>query len=115
MNIDLEKKPIRQKKIAMDPKRYNALKKEEDKLLKINFIREAHYLVWLANPILVKKSNAKWRNYIDYSDLNKAYPKDSFPLSRIDQLIDAIVGHELLSFMDTYSGYNQIPIYDLNQ
>ena len=44
----------------------------------------------------------------DYTDLNKACPKDSFPLPRIDQLVDATAGHELLSFMDAYSGYNQI-------
>ena len=44
-------------------------------------------------------------------DLNKAFPKDNFPLPRIDQLVDATSGHELLSFMDAYSGYNQIPMY----
>ena len=45
---------------------------------------------------------------VDFTDLNKACLKDSFPLQRIDQLVDAIAGHEPLSFMDTYSGYNQI-------
>ena len=80
----------------MEPKRYNALKEKADKLLKINFIREAHYLVWLTKSVLVKKSNAKWRNYIHYSDINKAYPKDSFSLSRKDQLVDAIVGHSFV-------------------
>ena len=65
MNIDQEKKPIKQNKPAMDSERYNALKDEVDKLLKINFIKEAHYPVWLANPILVKKPNGKWRTCID--------------------------------------------------
>ena len=46
--------------------------------------------------------------YVDYKDLNKACLKDNFPLSRIDQLVDATAGHELLRFMDAYSGYNQI-------
>ena len=55
-----------------------------------------------------KKPNGKWRICIDYTDLNKACPKDSFPKPRIDQLVDATAGHELLSFMDAYSGYNQI-------
>ena len=59
---------------------------------------------------LVKKANIKWRIYIDYKDLNKAYPKESFPLSRIYQLLDATSSHKLLSFMDTFSGYNQIRI-----
>ncbi|VVA37341.1 PREDICTED: Transposon, partial [Prunus dulcis] len=54
------------------------------------------------------KSTGGWRMCQDYTDLNKACPKDSFPLPRIDQLVDATAGHELLSFMDAYSGYNQI-------
>ena len=52
---------------------------------------------------------------IDYTDLNKACPKDCFPLPRIDQLVDATAGHELLSFMDAYSGYNQIPLSEADQ
>jgi len=60
---------------------------------------------------LVKKKNGKWRVYIDFTDLNRACPKDSFLLLSIDQMIDAIAGHELLSFMDAYSGYNQIKMH----
>ena len=58
--------------------------------------------------VLVKKANDKWRLYIDFTDVNKACPKDSFPLPRIDLIVDATAGHELLSFMDAFSGYNQI-------
>lgn len=58
--------------------------------------------------MLVKKTNGKWRVCTDFTDLNKACPKDSFPLPRIDQLVDATTEHELLSFMDVYLGYNQI-------
>jgi len=54
------------------------------------------------------KENGKWRTCIDFTDLNKARPKDSFPLPRIDQLVDLTTGHKLLSFMDTFSGYNHI-------
>ena len=64
----------------------------------------------MANPVLVKKKNEKWRTSVDFTNLNKACPKDNFPLSRIDQLVDATVGHQLFSFMDAYSGYNQIPM-----
>lgn len=74
------------------------------------FIREAIYLKWISNPVLVKKPSNKWMVCIDFSDLNLAYPKDNFPLSRIDQLVDSAVGHELLCFIDAYSGYNQIPM-----
>ena len=58
--------------------------------------------------VLVKKANGKWRLCIDFTDINKACPKDSFPLLRIDLIVDATSGHELLSFMDAFSGYNQI-------
>ena len=57
---------------------------------------------------MVKKSNGKWRMCVDFTDLNKTYPKDSFPLPRIDQLADSTTGHKLLSFMDAFSGYNRI-------
>ena len=66
------------------------------------------YTEWLANAVFVKKPNGKWRLCIDFTDVNKACPKDSFPLPRIDLIVDATVGHELLSFMDAFSGYNQI-------
>ena len=66
------------------------------------------YLEWLANVVLVKKANGKWRLCIDFTDVDRVYPKDSFPLPWIDLIVDAIAGHELLSFMDAFSGYNQI-------
>ena len=59
---------------------------------------------------MVKKSNGKWRMCVDFTDLNNACLKDSFPLPRVDQLVDSIVDHELLTFMDAFSSYNQIRI-----
>ena len=56
------------------------------KLLSTGFIREVYYLEWLTNIVLVKKTNEKWRMCMDFMDLNKAYPKDSFPLPRIVSL-----------------------------
>ena len=64
---------------------------------------------------MVKKSNSKWRMCVDFTDLNKVYPEDSFPLSRIDQLVDLTAGHKLLSFMDAFSRYNQILIDEDDQ
>lgn len=58
--------------------------------------------------MLVKKASKKWHLCIHFTDLNKACPKDSYPLSRIDQLMDATSGHQLLSFKDAFSSYNQI-------
>ena len=81
---------------------------EVNKLLATNFIREVHYPKWLANVVMVKKANGKWRMYVGFTDLNQACLKDSFPLPRIDQLIDSTTGHKLLTFMDAFSGYNQI-------
>ena len=88
MNIDLQAKPMRQKQRALDVDRYKALQDEVDCLLKIGFIRESYYPDWLANPVLVLKPNGKWRMCINFSNLNKACPKDNFPLPWIDQLVD---------------------------
>ena len=64
---------------------------------------------------MVKKANGKWWMCVDFTDLNKACPKDSFPLPRIDQLVDSIAGHKLLTFMDAFSGYNQIVMNEADQ
>ena len=60
--------------------------------------------------MVVKKKNGKWKVYIDFTNLNKACSKDRFPLSKIDQLVNATAGYERMSFLDAYSGYNQIQI-----
>jgi len=66
---------------------------------------------WLANVVMVKKSNGKWHMCLDYTDLNKACLKDTYPMSNNDRLVDKTLGYELLSFLDAYSGYNQIRMY----
>ena len=60
--------------------------------------------------MVVKKKNGKWRVYVDFTDLNKAYQKDSFPMPQLDQLVDATVGHPWMSFLDAFQGYHQIPL-----
>ena len=74
-----------------------------------------YYPKWLANVVLVKKANGKWRMCVDFTDLNKACPKDSFPLPRIDQLVDSTTGHKLLTFMDAFLGYNHIKMAEEDQ
>ena len=76
-----------------------------DNLLRAGFIREVKYLEWLANVVMVPKKGDKWRICVDYTDLDEACPKDSFPLSLVDQIFDASARHEMLSFIDAFSGY----------
>ena len=91
-----------------EPKRL-AVGAEIDRLLKANFIREIKISTWLANSVLVpKKSTYIQRMCIDYTTLNKHCPKDNFSLPRIDQIIDSTTGCSRLSFLDAYSGYQQI-------
>ena len=85
-----------------------------DNLLEAGFIKEIKYLEWLTNVVVVPKKGEKWRVCVDYADLNEACPKDSFPLLGIDQIVDASVGHGMLSFLDTFSGYHQIPMHSPN-
>uniref|UniRef100_A0A2N9HHU0 Uncharacterized protein n=1 Tax=Fagus sylvatica TaxID=28930 RepID=A0A2N9HHU0_FAGSY len=110
-----EDMPVKQKRRVFAPERNNAIMEEVDKLLAANFIREVFYPDWLANVVMVKKSTGKWRMCVDFTDLNKACPKDSFPLPRIDQLVDSTAGHKLLTFMDAFSGYNQIVMDESDQ
>ena len=87
---------------------HQIIQKEVDNLLTTGFIREVKYPEWLANVVVVPKKGGKWRVCVDYTDLNEACLKDSFPLPRIDQIVDATVGHGNLSFMDAFSRYHQI-------
>ena len=108
LDVDPSRKAIRQNKKNFAPKRQKEIDEEVEKLLKAEIICEMKYPEWLANVVMVKKSNGKWRMCVDYMDLNSACPKDPYPLPSIDQLIDATSGHLMLSFMDALSGYNQI-------
>ena len=108
LNVNPNRKPVQQRRRVFAPKRDQAVTDEVTKLLVAGFIREVHYPKWLANVVLVKKANGKWRMCMDFTDLNKACPKDSFPLPTIDQLVDSTAGHKVLTFIDTFSGYNQI-------
>ena len=106
LNVSPSFKPVKQKRRSFAPERQKVINEEVGKVLQANAIREVEYPEWLANVVLVKKENGKWRLCIDFTDINQAYLKDSFPLPWIDFMVDATVGHELLSFMDAFSGYN---------
>jgi len=110
LSIYKEARYISQKKRKLGEERRLAAKVEADKLLNAWFIEEAQYTTWLSNVVLVKKANGKWRMCVDYTDLNKACPRDAYPLPNIDRLVNGATGNKVLSFLDAYSGYNQIPM-----
>lgn len=115
LNIDPKHCFVKQKCRAFNLKRYKAIKTKVDKLLKVDVIRSVDYPTWLFNIVLVKKANGQWRVCVDFNDLKKACPKDCFPLPKIDQLVGATTGHQLLIFMDAFSKYNQIRMYPPDQ
>ena len=84
LNVNPERKPVQQRRRAFAPEQDQAVTEEVTKLLAAGFIREVYYPDWLANVVLVKKANGKWRMGVDFTDLNKACPKDSFLFPRID-------------------------------
>ena len=96
-------------------RKWQAIGEEIVRLLAAGFIREAAHPEWLANPVMVRKKNMSWRMCVDYTDLNKACPKDPFPLPHIDQIIDSTAGCERLCFLDAYSGYHQIRMKESDQ
>jgi len=105
-----EAKPVAQRKRKLGEEKRKAAREESAKLLQAGFIQEVRYTTWLANVVIVKKPNGKWRMCTDYTDLNKTCRKDAYPLPNIDRLVDGATGHQILSFLDAFSGYHQIPM-----
>jgi len=112
--INPEIKPVKQKPRKMNVERCQALSEEVDRLLQAHFIRETHYPDWLSDLVLVKKKSGKWIICIGFTNLNQTYPMDNFPLSKIDQLVDTIVRHEIFSFMGASFENNQIKMHPLD-
>ena len=115
LNIGPEHKPVVQKRRKLAPERATIVLEEVERLLVSGAIREVQYPSWLSNTVVVKKKNGKWRVCIDFTDLNKACPKDPFPLPRIYQLVDSASRHERLSFLNAFQGYHQIPMNTADQ
>jgi hypothetical protein len=108
-------KPVRQKLRPVHPKKTAAIKAEVEKLLKSGFIYPVPLTEWVSNIVLVAKKQGTIRVCVDYRDLNKACPKDNYPTPFIDQIIDNCAGNVIFSFMDGFSGYNQIDILPADQ
>ncbi|KAL0416592.1 UNVERIFIED_CONTAM: Transposon Ty3-G Gag-Pol polyprotein [Sesamum latifolium] len=115
LNVDPNSRPVRQKKRTFGQERNEIIKEEVEKLLTAGYIRPVQYPEWLANVVLVPKPNKKWRMCIDFTYLNRACPKDSYPLPRIDVLVDSTAGCEMMSFLDAFQRYNQISLESQDQ
>ncbi|XP_016652621.1 PREDICTED: RNA-directed DNA polymerase homolog [Prunus mume] len=92
------------------PERNQIISDEVDRLLEVGFICDMWCPTWISNVVVVAKKKGKWRVCVNYMNLNKACPKECYPLPKIDQIVDATARNELLTFLDAYSGYNQIPM-----
>ncbi|PKA65098.1 RNA-directed DNA polymerase like [Apostasia shenzhenica] len=99
---------VGQKKRSFGGEKQRAIQEEVEKLLAVGFIKEITYPSWLTNVVVVKKNSGKWRMCVDFTDLNKACPKDFYPLLKIDRLVDSSAGYSVMSFVDAFSGYHQI-------
>ncbi|XP_012852903.1 PREDICTED: uncharacterized protein LOC105972487 [Erythranthe guttata] len=115
LNLKPECKPIKQKRRHLGAEKDEIIKREVQRLLDIGHIREIQFPTWLSNAVLVQKASGQWRMCIDFRDLNNACSKDDYPLPRIDQLVDATAGCELLSMMDASQGYHQTPLDEKDQ
>jgi hypothetical protein len=108
LNTDPNVKPKLQRQRPMSGDRVKSAEAEVRKLLDARIIREVQYPVWVANVVMVLKKNGNMRMCIDFTELNKACPKDPYPLPRIDVIIDQAAGCEMLSLLDCFSGYHQV-------
>ena len=111
LTMDPKVRPDRHRRRKFNEERRQVIKEEMKKLLSVGHIREIQYPEWLANVVLVKKANGKWRMCVDFTDLNKACPKDSYLWPSIDALVYSASGCRMLSFLDAFFGYNQIKMH----
>jgi hypothetical protein len=100
--------PVKQKTRKQVQEKQDFIVQEIEKLKKAKLIREVAHPTWIANPVVVPKSNGSGRLCVDFTSLNKACPKDPYPLPWIDQIVDSTAGCDLLCFLDAFPGYHQI-------
>ena len=102
LNVDPSFPPKKQRPRRSVREHIEAVKSEVQKLKEVGAIKEIYFPEWLANIVVVKKKNGKWRVCVDFMDLNRACLKDPFPMSKIDQLVDSTYGHPRMSFLDAF-------------
>jgi hypothetical protein len=108
-------KPIRQRLHPVHPRKAAAIKLEVEKLIKADFIYPMALTDWVSNLVPIDKKQGTIRVCVDYRDINKACPKDNFPIPFIDQIVDNCTGSEIFSLMNGFSRYNQINIVHEDQ
>lgn len=106
--IDPQFRPVKQPPRRLRPEFQDQVIAEVDRLITAGFIKEVQYPRWLANIVPVEKKNGQVRVCVDFRDLNRACPKDDFPIPITEMVVDSTTGYGALSFMDGSSGYNQI-------
>ena len=104
LNVDPSFPPKKQKPRRSAKEHVKTVKLEVKRLKEAAAIKEVFFPEWLVNTMVVRKKNGKWRVCVDFNDLNRACPKDSFPIPKINQLVDATYGHSRMSFLDTFQG-----------
>jgi hypothetical protein len=111
LNVNPKARPVKQPLRLFNEPKHKAVAAKLHILENAGFIREIKTSTWLSNPVIIQKKNTDLcRVCVDYTSLNKHCPKDPFPLPRIYQIIDSTAGCARLSFLDAYSGYNQIKL-----
>ena len=110
LNVDPSVPPKKHKPRRLAKKHVEAVKTEVQRLKEVRVIREIYFPEWLANTVVVKKKNGKWRVCVDFTNLNRACSKDPFPMPKIDQLVDSTYGHPRMSFLDAFQGNYQIAL-----
>ena len=115
INLATDAKPVQQRRYRMNPNYVARVKEEMDKLLKAGFIRPVKQATWLSPIVVVPKKNGKIRVCVDYRKLNAVTITDAFPLPFTDSMLDAIAGHDMYSFLDGFSGYNQVRMHPNDQ
>jgi hypothetical protein len=111
LNVDPKERTVKLPLQRFDEPKRKAIAAELHRLENVGFIKEIKTSSWVSNQVIVPKKNMDVRHVcVDYTALNKHCPKDPYPLPRLDQIIDSTAGCARLSFLDAYSGYNQIKL-----
>ena len=115
IHLNTDAKSVAQRRYQMNPNYAAKVKEEINQLLRVGFIQSVKLATWLSPIVVVPKKNGKIRVCVDYRKLNAATLTDAFPLPFTDDVLDAMAGHEVYSFLDGFSGYNQIRIHPADQ